>query len=117
MDLKELQMIMVSKDFKNFLELYEMKEEIYTPKWFEIEEMKDKILEQYGLDDLYGLKVNEDDEDDEDDDDYNYNFKLKAGRNPAYAINKITLKKETKFKNNFRIWVSFYLDKKSRRIM
>ena len=72
MDLKELQMIMSSKDFESFVELYEMKEEIYTPKWFEIEEMKDKILEQYGLDDLYGLKVNEDEDEDEDyyEDDY-----------------------------------------------
>ncbi len=67
MDLKELQMIMSSKDFESFVELYEMKEEIYTPKWFEIEEMKDKILEQYGLDDLYGLKVNEDEDYYEDD--------------------------------------------------
>lgn len=70
MDLKELQMIMSSKDFESFVELYEMKEEIYTPKWFEIEEMKDKILEQYGLDDLYGLKVNEDEDDDYYEDDY-----------------------------------------------
>lgn len=72
MDLKELEMIMSSKDFDRFLELYEMVEEIYTPEWFEIEEMKDKILEQYGLDDLYGFKINEDNEDDDEyyDDDY-----------------------------------------------
>ena len=72
MDLKELQMIMSSKDFESFVELYEIKEEIYTPKWLEIEEMKDKILEQYGLDDLYGLKVNEDEDEDDDyyEDDY-----------------------------------------------
>lgn len=67
MDLKELEMIMSSKDFERFVELYEMKEEIYTPEWLEIEEMKDNILEQYGLDDLYGLKINGDDDDYEDD--------------------------------------------------
>lgn len=66
MDLKELEMIMSPEDFEKFLELYEMEEEIYTPEWFEIEEMKDDLLEQYGLDDLYGLKIN----DDNDDDDY-----------------------------------------------
>ena len=65
MDLKELEMIMSSKDFDRFLELYEIEEEIYTPEWFEIEEMKDDILEQYGLEDLYGLKVNEDNDDDD----------------------------------------------------
>lgn len=66
MDLKELEMIMSPEDFEKFLELYEMEEEVYTPEWFEIEEMKDDLLEQYGLDDLYGLKIN----DDNDDDDY-----------------------------------------------
>ena len=66
MDLKELEMIMSPEDFEKFLELYEIEEEIYTPEWFEIEEMKDDLLEQYGLDDLYGLKIN----DDNDDDDY-----------------------------------------------
>jgi len=72
MDLKELEMIMSSKDFDRFLELYEMEEEIYTPEWFEIEEMKDEILEQYGLDDLYGFKINDDNDDDDEyyDDDY-----------------------------------------------
>ncbi|MGB6129804.1 MAG: hypothetical protein WBG30_13750 [Psychrilyobacter sp.] len=63
---------MSSKDFDRFLELYEMEEEIYTPEWFEIEEMKDEILEQYGLDDLYGFKINDDNDDDDEyyDDDY-----------------------------------------------
>lgn len=69
MDLKELEMIMSSKDFDRFLELYETEAEIYTPEWFEIEEIKDEILEQYGLEDLYGLKANDDDDDD---DDYDY---------------------------------------------
>ena len=68
MDLKELEMIMNSKDFERFVELYEMKEEIYTPEWLEIEEMKDSVLEQYGLDDLYGLKINDEDDDDCEDD-------------------------------------------------
>jgi hypothetical protein len=70
MDLKELEMIMSSKNFERFVELYEMKEEIYTPEWLEIEEMKDNILEQYGLDDLYGLKINDEDDEDNYEDDY-----------------------------------------------
>jgi hypothetical protein len=70
MDLKELEMIMSSKNFERFVELYEMKEEIYTPEWLEIEEMKDNILEQYGLDDLYGLKINDEDDEDDYEDDY-----------------------------------------------
>jgi len=71
MDLKELEMIMTSEDFDRFLELYEMEEEIYTPEWFEIEDKKDEILEQYGLDDIYGFKVTDDNDDYDDyDDDY-----------------------------------------------
>ncbi|WP_028856010.1 hypothetical protein [Psychrilyobacter atlanticus] len=70
MDLKELQMIMESKDFKKFVELYEIKKEIYTCEWLEIEEMKDELLEQYGLVSLYGLKINDEDDDDCYEDDY-----------------------------------------------
>jgi len=72
MDLKELEMIMNSDDFDRFIELYETKVEIYTPEWFEIEELKDEILEQYGLDDLYGFRANDDDDDCHDDDDCYY---------------------------------------------
>lgn len=70
MDLKELKVIMNSKDFDRFIELYEEEAEIYTPEWFEIEEMKDEILEQYGLEDLYGYKGNEDSNDYLEDDSY-----------------------------------------------
>ena len=63
MDFKELEMIMSLKDFKSFVKFYEIKEEIYTPEWFKIEEIKDEILERYGLDELYGLKVNEEEDD------------------------------------------------------
>ena len=65
MDLKELQLIMESKDFKKFVELYEIKKEIYTSEWLEIEEMKDELLEQYGLVSLYGLKINDEDDDED----------------------------------------------------
>lgn len=70
MDLKELEMIMSSKDFKRFIELYEMDEEIYTSEWFEIEKMKDDLLGEYGLDDLYGLKINDDNDYEFCEDDY-----------------------------------------------
>jgi|AYRG01.1.fsa_nt_gi hypothetical protein len=70
MDLKELKTIMSTEDFDRFIELYEEETEIYTPEWFEIEEMKDEILEQYGLDDLYGFKGSENIDDCYDDDLY-----------------------------------------------
>lgn len=66
MVLKELKMIMNPEDYERFAELYETKVEIYTNEWFELEELKDEILEQYGLDDLYGFKSGDDDDDDDD---------------------------------------------------
>ncbi|MCS5420960.1 MULTISPECIES: hypothetical protein [Psychrilyobacter] len=50
MDLDELEEIMTPEDFNKYLELFEREEEIYTPEWFEIEEMKEEILEKYDLD-------------------------------------------------------------------
>jgi hypothetical protein len=70
MVLKELKMMLNPEDFDRFVELYETKVEIYTNEWFEIEELKDEILEQYGLDDLYGFKANDDDDDDSHEDEY-----------------------------------------------
>lgn len=67
MDLKELELIMSSKDYKNFLDLYKIEVEIYTLEWFEIEEMKYDILKQYGLEDIYGYKASDDDDDEHDD--------------------------------------------------
>ena len=66
MVLKELKIIMNSEDYERFAELYETKVEIYTNEWFELEELKDEILEKYGLDDLYGFKSGDDDDDDDD---------------------------------------------------
>lgn len=74
MVLKELKIIMNPEDYERFAELYETKVEIYTNEWFELEELKDEILEKYGLDDLYGFKSGDDDDDDDchDDDDCYY---------------------------------------------
>ncbi|MCS5420890.1 MULTISPECIES: hypothetical protein [Psychrilyobacter] len=50
MDLDELKEIMTPEDFYRFLELFEREEDMYTPEWFEAEEMKEEILEKYDID-------------------------------------------------------------------
>jgi len=50
MDLHELEEIMSLKDFNKYVELFKREEEIYTTEWFELEEMKEELLEKYDLD-------------------------------------------------------------------
>ncbi len=66
MDLDELEEIMTPKDFEDYMDLCNVSEEIYTPQWFITEEMKQEILDKYGLDDLEDPYEMESDENEED---------------------------------------------------
>lgn len=66
MDLDELEEIMTPKDFEDYMDLCDANDEIYTPQWFITEDMKQEIIEKYGLDDPndpYGMESDEDESD------------------------------------------------------
>lgn len=67
MHLKELENLMSPKDFSEYQRLYSMKEEVYSPQWYKIQNMMQEILGRYSLDtpdDPYGLEKEDDNDDD-----------------------------------------------------
>jgi len=67
MHLEELEKLMIPEDFKEYERLYSMKEDVYSPQWYKIQDMMQKILAKYGLDtpdDPYGVEkeIDEDEE-------------------------------------------------------
>jgi len=68
MNLKELEKLMSPKDFNEYERLYSMKEDVYSPQWYKIQNMMQEILTNYGLDtpdDPYGLEKEDVDIDDD----------------------------------------------------
>jgi len=66
MSFEKLEELMTPEDFKEYERLYSMKEDVYSPQWYNIQDMMQKILAKYGLDtpdDPYGIeKENDEDE-------------------------------------------------------
>lgn len=66
MSFEKLEELMSPEDFKEYERLYSMKEDVYSPQWYNIQDMMQKILAKYGLDtpdDPYGIeKENDEDE-------------------------------------------------------
>ncbi|MCS5423062.1 MULTISPECIES: hypothetical protein [Psychrilyobacter] len=66
MRLEELEEIMSPEDFKEFEALYFAKEDVYSPQWYILQEMMEKILAKYGVDTPDNPHETEDEEDEED---------------------------------------------------
>ncbi|UUV19422.1 hypothetical protein NRK67_08295 [Fusobacteria bacterium ZRK30] len=57
MSIEKLEELMTPEDFREYQRLYSMKEDVYSPQWYAIQDMMQKILAKYGLDtpeDPYG---------------------------------------------------------------
>ncbi|MCS5420630.1 MULTISPECIES: hypothetical protein [Psychrilyobacter] len=68
MNLEELEEVMTKRDYENYMELCEEDHEKFTQEWFETEDLKQEILEKYGLDnpeDPYEIELR---------DDYDYDY-------------------------------------------
>ena len=65
MHLEELEKLMSPKDYNEYERLYFMKEDVYSPEWYKIQDMIQEILAKYNLDtpdDPYGLEKESDDD-------------------------------------------------------
>ena len=67
-EIEDFEEIMTTRDFEDYMELCGEDHEKYTREWFKTEDLKQEILEKYGLDnpeDPYEIELR-------DDDDYGY---------------------------------------------